>query len=1038
MAPATSSCPDASLSITLPTEETDAPADCHWKEGADLVKRNKQAFAILPADQSKRAADDKATVQSRAQGLSREPAFIAAIVLTAFILLGGFIVTKLSHTRLPHRRPRNCVPADGQPNDLAIQSSEPGTTSPLTRPFPQSKEHASTSSPFSLPTSPSSSFRTSISASQGSPAVQPESCYAGRPLPQIILSRPYETFPEIEALAEEALGEFADRAVAKALEERAQTMIAMFPQPEPRVRSAAYQPTTAFHDSWPRLTEDSEASDHSTEDSAPVNLFSSGSSSSSLTSASTTRSDSGELDLDDDTELYGRESEAEVVFEVKRGQAQSLELAKGRLMSWPALPSQSSSKDIFSGRESEGDPRPEEQNVARSWHRRRTLSRASSIAPIPTLIITEPSTLSLVTVTSSTSNLSMDLTQFPVPPLDLEPAAFWQRLNDEVDSSLALKQRRSMPVIVAANNKPKSQDAARLVQTSFFPQNLMHVLLSTGLVALTGALTYAAYLVLIHPRFNPLSRLAGPALKPGFWSTNLAEILSATISAEVHEIWKGVYGRSFRIRGAGPWDDRLLTLDPVSVAYIMKNSTIYEKPWQSRKLISSLIGCGMLAAEGQMHKRQRRVATPAFSIQNLRALVPLVFRKGDELKNKWLELAEKQASQCKEPLRLDVCHWVSRATFDVIGVAGFDYNFNAIQNETNELFNAYKDMFEIAISQGNGLTTAILIYAPWWYKLFPTRISETVDRCQKVIKRIAGNLIQEKKQKIQEGQRSGIPYAGKDLLSLLLKSNVAVDLPPDQRISDEDILNNVNTFMFAGSDTSSLAVTWTLHLLANHPQIQTKLRDEMISALPGLSSRDISQFTEDEIHTVYSTIASLPLLDNVVKESIRLIPPVHSTIRVATKDDEIPTSFPVVLRDGRVDTKRSVSISKGSFVHIAVEGFNKDKEFWGPDAWEFNPDRWDNLPEAAKQLPGLYSNTLTFSGGPRSCIGQRFSLIEIKSFIYTLITNFVFKPTETKVVPSNVYVYLSLLAAADSAQIVFLLGRISPRGTPKEVNALCL
>jgi cytochrome P450 len=110
-----------------------------------------------------------------------------------------------------------------------------------------------------------------------------------------------------------------------------------------------------------------------------------------------------------------------------------------------------------------------------------------------------------------------------------------------------------------------------------------------------------------------------------------------------------------------------MTLDPVSVTYIMKNSTVYEKPWQSRKLISSLIGCGMLAAEGHMHKRQRRVATPAFSIQNLRALVPLVFRKGDDLKNRWLEFA---AEQPKEPLRLDVCHWVSRATFDVIGVAG--------------------------------------------------------------------------------------------------------------------------------------------------------------------------------------------------------------------------------------------------------------------------------------------------------------------------------------------------------------------------------
>jgi len=109
-----------------------------------------------------------------------------------------------------------------------------------------------------------------------------------------------------------------------------------------------------------------------------------------------------------------------------------------------------------------------------------------------------------------------------------------------------------------------------------------------------------------------------------------------------------------------------MTIDPVSVAHVLKNSTIYEKPWQSRKLISTLIGCGMLASEGIMHKRQRRVATPAFSIQNLRALVPLVFRKGAELKDKWMEMANGNPNGIK----LDVCHWVSRATFDVIGVAG--------------------------------------------------------------------------------------------------------------------------------------------------------------------------------------------------------------------------------------------------------------------------------------------------------------------------------------------------------------------------------
>lgn len=100
----------------------------------------------------------------------------------------------------------------------------------------------------------------------------------------------------------------------------------------------------------------------------------------------------------------------------------------------------------------------------------------------------------------------------------------------------------------------------------------------------------------------------------------------------------------------------------------MKNSTIYEKPWYSRDLIESLIGCGMLAAEGQVHKRQRRVATPAFSIQNLRALVPLVFSKGVKMRDKWQGLLSEQSEE--KGVKMDVCDWMSRATFDVIGSAG--------------------------------------------------------------------------------------------------------------------------------------------------------------------------------------------------------------------------------------------------------------------------------------------------------------------------------------------------------------------------------
>jgi cytochrome P450 len=166
-----------------------------------------------------------------------------------------------------------------------------------------------------------------------------------------------------------------------------------------------------------------------------------------------------------------------------------------------------------------------------------------------------------------------------------------------------------------------------------------------------------------------------------------------------------------------------------------------------------------------------------------------------------------------------------------------------------------------------------------------------------------------------------------------VKSNASKDFPPEQRISDEDILHNINTFMFAGSDTSSLSLTWTLLLLAQNPAVQERLRAELLPMVP--TSQSSWNLDDEEIQSLYEIVSTLPYLHNVTRESLRLIPPVHSTIRVATQDDEIPTLHPVQRSDGTIAKDQSVIVPKGSFVHVAVEGFNLDKDIWGNDAWEF-------------------------------------------------------------------------------------------------------
>jgi cytochrome P450 len=174
---------------------------------------------------------------------------------------------------------------------------------------------------------------------------------------------------------------------------------------------------------------------------------------------------------------------------------------------------------------------------------------------------------------------------------------------------------------------------------------------------------------------------------------------------------------------------------------------------------------------------------------------------------------------------------------------------------------------------------------------------------------------------------------------------------PSSRLSDKDLLDQCSTFLLAGSDSSSVAMTWCLHLLATHPELQTTLLQEIRTAIKesklhedfyDSDDSDDSGFAEDprlkaegverSRAAFIDALESLPYLNGVIKETLRLYPPVHCTIRTAMADDEIPLSEPIMTAAGKVT---SVKIAKGSYIHIPIEGINTSEELWGPDAAEF-------------------------------------------------------------------------------------------------------
>ncbi|KDQ20465.1 hypothetical protein BOTBODRAFT_26477 [Botryobasidium botryosum FD-172 SS1] len=497
---------------------------------------------------------------------------------------------------------------------------------------------------------------------------------------------------------------------------------------------------------------------------------------------------------------------------------------------------------------------------------------------------------------------------------------------------------------------------------------------TTASVLLLFVSSYLFKLLVLWPLRSPLRRLPGPKA-PGWFVGHLRTILDPNISHKALHNYMNDYGKTFKVQGLGYFDDRLITFDTRAITHILHRAVEnYPKPWQSRAIIARLIGEGLFVSEGDQHKRQRKILNPAFSGQSLRDLIPTFVDKAEELRDRWASLIASGTEH------IDCAPWLGRATFDIIGLAGFDYQFNAIQNEDNELHLAYRDMFNLAVNHNNQMVkTALEIYFPFIEWLFPDKRNRQIRRSQAVISRIGSKLVSEKREAIlsEKGGLSADHVGNKDILSLLIKSNLAE--AEGQRLSDEELLAQVSTFLLVGSESTSISLSWTLYLLAQNTDIQTKLRDEVL--------QNPSQ----------ASLLDLPFLDNVVKEALRLIPPVHGTLRAAVKDDFIPTSEPVTMKDGT--QQFGVNIAKGQFVQVAYDGFNLMKEVWGEDAWDFVPSRWENLPDAVRSQPGLVTGLMSFSLGPHSCIGARFSIIQMKFLLATLISAFIFSdpPNTAKV-----------------------------------------
>ncbi|KAF7358392.1 hypothetical protein MVEN_00889300 [Mycena venus] len=477
-------------------------------------------------------------------------------------------------------------------------------------------------------------------------------------------------------------------------------------------------------------------------------------------------------------------------------------------------------------------------------------------------------------------------------------------------------------------------------------------------------LTYTVYQILrlVYRELNsPLRTLRGPKSSHLIWGNGKELLRDPTL----HEKWVQMYGRTLKY----PFFfglSRLYTSDSRALNHFLTNHNIYQRPAPNIYLLSLIVGPGVLVTEGDVHKRQRKIMNPAFGPQQIRELTPIFVTKSVELRNIWMSQAASGST------RIDAVSWLNKTTLDIIGLAGFGYRFDSLSaKKPTELATAF------AATMNATASLSVLDTVRAWIpalRAIPTNFASLARASQDTMGRIGREIIRNSKDEMA-GSGTFEMGRGRDLLSLLVRANTASDVPESQRLSEEEVLAQVSTFLVAGHETTSTGTTWALFALTQNIPAQTRLRAELLGV-------DTETPTMDELN-------ALPYLDCVVREVLRLYPPVVSTGRVAIQNDVVPLDTPWTDANGIVH--ETLRVTKGQHIIIPIRSMNRDKEIWGADAAEFIPERWKSDPPLSTNLPGVWGQVLTFLGGPRACIGYRFSIVEMKALLFTLVRAFEFE-----------------------------------------------
>ncbi|GAB1525918.1 hypothetical protein RhiTH_009084 [Rhizoctonia solani] len=283
---------------------------------------------------------------------------------------------------------------------------------------------------------------------------------------------------------------------------------------------------------------------------------------------------------------------------------------------------------------------------------------------------------------------------------------------------------------------------------------------------------------------------------------------------------------------------------------------------------------------------------------------------------------------------IDIYKWMNNVALEMIGQAGVGHSFGVMEDKEIQYLDA---------------SHQVLLGPPGFRRFILDHVSfgpaQQLKKAADVMDKMANEIYVKKKESLANGTLDSEIAAGNDIISMLLKQNKVVS--PEEQMTEEEIISQVNGLVFAGHDTTSGALARTLHLLAQEPNVQEQLRAEIREA-HSLYGKDLD----------YDQLNSLKYLDAVCRESLRLWSPSQTLERVAMKDWILPLQYPIKSKDGK-KTVTNIHVPKGTHIYLSIGSANRDKKTWGEDAEKFNPSRWlQPLPLSVgeSKIPGVFSN----------------------------------------------------------------------------------